>query len=363
MNKGRWSLFNIATVCGLTLLASGLPASALGNNRPEQTKEASSSQLAGCTESKVKALISRWREPYLPAGSALRDCGDSAIAPLIEVMADSTLKMRTRQLTARLIRQMGSEASVQSLIAALGNYRTQEVAWASLLTMHEESKSELIDAVSSILLDTEMPLECREGAIRFVELYAIWSSQPVYTNTSGEMLDELLAIVANEAEEDSLRIRAAEVVATIVYEVGGNYAIEGVQPEMLARVAASESNLAVSQSAMNALVMTYYMTVTHGSCFYRMEEREELERILLSVENRNTTNDVQELSAVSDEAEQERTRAAFRNVMNITYPEGIDTCPSFGDITPGVQFIDRVESRNQPRLIQHVIQWANTKKL
>lgn len=360
MNQGQWSLFNIATISILTLIASSLPASALGDNRSQQIKEVSNVQLVDCSESEIETLISRWREPYLLAGGALRNCGDSALAPLADVMADGTVGMRTRQLTARLIRQIGSEAAVQSLIAALGDYQTQEIAWASLQTMYEEPESKLIETISSILSEADMPSEVRAGAIRFVELYAVWQPQPTVRNTSGEMINALLIVIADEAEEANLRVWAADALATLVYKTGGDYPAEIVQPEVLARVVTSENDLAVSQSAMNVLMMTYYMTTTHGSCSYRTEERDGLERVLLSIENRSDTNTAQELSITSDEAQQTRLRAAFSNVMDIAHPNGQDTCDDNRSTSPGVYFINHVKGRNQPRLLEQLVQWADT---
>jgi len=360
MNQCQRFLFNTSIISVLTLLVSSLPASALSDHVAEQVKEASNSQLVDCSKVEVEILVSRWRESYLPAGAALRNCGNLAVEPLAAVMADGTVGMRTRQLTARLIRQIGSEVAVQSLIAALGNYQTQEIAWASVETMYEEPESKLLETISSILVDTDMPLAVRAGAIRFVELYAVRSPQPEWGNTSGGMIDELLAIIANEAEEANLRIWAADALSTVAYWVSGYYPTEIMQPEVLASVAMSENDTAVGQSAMNVLMMTYYMTATQRSCDYRIEEVKALERVLLSIESRSNDDPVQNLSTASDEVKQTRLSAAFSNVMDIAHPKEGDTCGASRGITAGVSFINHVKRKNQPRLLEQVVQWADT---
>lgn len=360
MNKGQWSRFNIATISILVLIASCLPASALGNNRSEQTKDVANVQPVSCSDPELEALTRQWRESYLPAGGAIRSCGDLAIEPLIDVMADSTVEIRTRRLTARLIRQIGSEAAVQSLITALGDYQTQELAWASLKTMHEEPESRLLETISSILSETDMPSEVKAGAIRFAELYAAWEPQFTGRDTSVDMMDVLLMVITDEAEEADLRVWAAEALAKLVYERGGYGPAETVQPETLARVATTANDQAVRQSATNVLMMTYYITVTHRSCFYRQAEVDMLEQALLSIGDRNSTDDVQELAATSDEAKQTRVRAALSNVMDIVHPNGEDTCVASQGVAPGAYFIDHVKRSQQGRLLEQLVQWANT---
>ena len=338
------------------MTSSGLPASAQSGNRSQQTK----GESVDCSKLEIETLVGRWRESYLPAGETLRSCGDSAIAPLADVIADGTVEIGTRQLSARLIRQIGSASAVQSLIAALGNYQTQDVAWASLQTMYEQPESQLIETISSVLSAADTPSPVRAGAIRFVELYAARQSPSIVRNTSGEIIDALLTIIADEAEEASLRAWAANALATLAYAGGGEYHAEVVQPEVLASVVTSESSLAVRQSVMNTLMMTYYMTVTHRACDFRQAEIEELEQALLSIGDFDDTGSVQELAATSDEAKQTSIQAALSNVTDITHPNGQDTCPNAFDITPGIHFINHIKRRDQPRLLEQLIQWAST---
>jgi len=356
MNKSQWSLFSLATISLLTLISSGLPALAQSGNRSPQIKQES----VNCSELEVETLIGRWRESYLPAGEALRSCGDSAVTPLAEVMADGTVEIRTRQLSARLIRQIGSEPAVKSLITALGNYQTQDIAWASLQTMHEQPESQLIETISSLMVEEDMPLSLRAGAIRFVELYADWQVPSIVRNTSEEMINTLLVVISNETEESHLRAWAADALATLVYTTGGDYPAEAVQPEALASVVSSESNPAVRQSTMNVLMMTYYVTVTHRACDFRQAEVVALEQALLSIGDLSNASRVQELAVTPDEVEQTSIQAALRNVMNIAHPKGQDVCPHTFDTTPGIHFVNHVKRSNQPRLFEQLVQWANT---
>ena len=359
MNKGQWSRFNIATISFLLLTASCLPASALGANRSEQAKEVATEPVA-CLEVKVEALIRQWREPYLPAGEALRSCGDFATESLAEVMADSSAEIRTRRLTARLIGQIGTEAAARRLLTALGDYQMQEIAWVGLRTMHEEPESNLLTTISNILSADDAPSEVKVGAIRFAELYAAWQPQPIVRNTSGYMMDALLLVIADEAEAAAMRVWAADALATLVYEVGGEYSADVMQPETLASVAANANDLAVRQSASNVLMMTYYMTVTHRSCDFRSAEVDRLERALLSIGEHNNTNDVQALATPSDEANQTRLQAAFSSVMDIVHPNGQDTCAARQSRPASAYFIDHVRSRQQASLFEQLVDWAST---
>ena len=54
-------------------------------------------QTDTCTESDLENSIALWRRPYSPAAVTLRDCGDSAVPYLIEVMTDETVELKIRQ--------------------------------------------------------------------------------------------------------------------------------------------------------------------------------------------------------------------------------------------------------------------------
>ena len=236
----------------------------------------------------------------------------------------------------------------------------QEIAWVGLRTMHEEPESNLLTTISNILSADDAPSEVKVGAIRFAELYAAWQPQPIVRNTSGYMMDALLLVIADEAEAAAMRVWAANALATLVYEVGGEYSADVMQPETLASVAANANDLAVRQSASNVLMMTYYMTVTHRSCDFRSAEVDRLERALLSIGEHNNTNDVQALATPSDEANQTRLQAAFSSVMDIVHPKGQDTCAARQSRTASAYFIDHVRSRQQASLFEQLVDWAST---
>jgi hypothetical protein len=226
--------------------------------------------------------------------------------------------------------------------------------------MHEEPESNLLEIISNILSANDAPSEVKAGAIRFVELYAVWQPQPIVRNTSVDMINALLLVIADGAETAAMRVWAAEALATLVYQVGGEYSADAMQPETLANVVANTDDLAVSQSANNVLMMTYYMTVTHRSCDFRGAEVDGLERALLSVGDRNDANNVQALATSSDGANQTRTEAAFSNVMDIVHPNGQDTCAARQSRTASAYFIDHVRSRQQASLFEQLVDWAST---
>ncbi|MEL6813647.1 MAG: hypothetical protein AAFP03_02395 [Cyanobacteria bacterium J06598_3] len=92
------------------------PAQALPTAAQTEPSQAASNS---CTEADVEALAQRWNEGYLPAGPALKACGDRALTALEATMTDTTIETIRRGISARLIGQIGSPKALEILLTTL----------------------------------------------------------------------------------------------------------------------------------------------------------------------------------------------------------------------------------------------------
>ncbi len=384
MNKAHWSPISIASISSLTLLVGGLSASAQERNRPALNKEVSSSQQTVCSEAEVETLITRWRESYLPAGAALKNCGESAVTALTAVINDSTVQMNTRQLTARLMSQIGSTSAVHSLFAAIGNSLPQEdsrnqlqsIGMKGIETLVEKRDWYSEDSFNNVMLpeilgSQTIPTEVRLGAMKFAEQYVAKHEPLVISHFFVGANRTLSAVVADETESLTVRLNAMNTLGELLYRTSGEFLVKATSLEQLISVAESESDAALRRGAVDALMMTYYMVTTHSSCEWRWEEIEIARKAVSDLASRPNIDSLWDLGpAELSRLESLRVgknallknRVALNNLVDLPHPAGKDLCDGLvdGDIAPGDFFIQYVESKNQPRLYALLVEWARS---
>jgi len=388
MKKTLWPRVNIAAIGLLTLLASGSSALALEPNRSGLAQDVSDNQRTNqqtiCSKSDIEALTARWRESYLPAGAALRDCGDSAIAPLTAIINDSTVQLRTRRLTARLMGQIGSTSAVHSLFAAIGNNLPQEdsrnqlqsVGLKGIETIADERDWYSEDSFNNttlpeILRSRSLPTEIRLGAIEFVSRYVTKHDPKVVSHFFVETNRALSAVVADEAESPTVRLSAVNALSKLLYHVSGEFLVEASILEQLVSVAESDSDAAIRRGAVNALMMTYYMVETDSSCEWRWEEIEIAHKAVSDLASRPNIDSLWDLGPASlsrlerlrvDQSALLKNRVALNKLIDLPHPAGKDLCDNLveDDIAPGDFFIQHIESKDQPRLKALLVAWARS---
>ncbi len=385
MNKALWSRFNFVAIGLLTLLASGSPASALERSRPELSKKVSNDQVNVCDDSELEPLIERWRESYLPGAAALRNCGDSAVSSLTTVMNDSTVRLQTRYLTARLIGQIGSEAAIYDLFAALGNNLPQESDRTELQSiglkgietvLGQEENQYAEDSFSNttlieVLRSQDLPIAIRLGAMKFVELYMTKLNIAPASNYFEVSNRALTAVVADESETLTMRLSAANTLSELISYVSGSFLVEAPSLEALVKVAESGSSPEIRQGAVNSLMLTYYLTINHSACWLRSEEIEIAHQAVSTLISRPYIDSLWDLgqtnvsrleSLRADKTTQLENRAALNKLNDLTNPLEERLC--FGsreeEMTPGKVFIEHIEAQNQPRLHALLVAWARS---
>ena len=385
IKQAIWPRFNVTAISLLTLIVSSLSTSALAQNRPELFQEALDSQSIVCSSSDVETLIGRWRESYLPAGSELRECGDSAIASLTTVMNDDTVPLRTRYLTARLIGQIGSEPAVHSLFTALGNNLLEEASRRQLQSIglkgietfverEEDSYSESSFSNATlprILRSQELPTAVRLGAMKFAALY-VAKQEPAPASNFFRLTNRTLSeMVADENEARIIRLSAANTLSELIYHVSGDFLVEASSLEWLVAAAEGESDAAIRQSAVKALMMTYYMTASDAACWLRWEEIGIAKQAVSDLASRPYIDSLWDLGPAElsrldslrvDKATALKNRVALNNLVDLPHPAGEDTCVSLTEdgVAPSDAFIQSIESENQPRLYALLVAWARS---
>ena len=388
LKQALWSRFNIAAISILTLLfASSSSALALEFNRPGPTQEVSDNQHANqqttCSESDVEDLTARWRESYLPAGADLRDCGDSAIAALTAIINDSTVQLRTRRLTARLMGQIGSTSAVHSLFAAVGNNLAEEsrnqlqsIGLKGIETIADERDWYSEDSFNNTMLpeilgSQALPTAVRLGAMAFVARYVAKHEPKVVSHFFVETNRTLSAVVADEAESLTVRLNAVNTLSELLYHVSGEFLVEASILDQLVSVAESDSDVAIRRGAVNALMMTYYMVETDSSCEWRWEEIAIAYKAVSDLASRPNIDSLWDLGPASlsrlerlriDPSALLKNRVALNKLIDLPHPAGKDLCDNLveDDIAPGDFFIRHIESKNQPRLYALLVAWARS---
>ena len=164
-------------------------------------KAASTHQLARqaytCTEAELEDLTDRWRASYLPAARALRTCGDPAVPGLIEVMTDETVDLNIRQLSARLLAQIGSEEAIIALLDATSDEALQTSIHRAVRVLNRDSSS-----VVPLLADAlESPEISRATA----------AAKGLAHIASEDAINALLEALREEASQDAAFIGLGEI--------------------------------------------------------------------------------------------------------------------------------------------------------
>ena len=383
MKRALWSCFNIAAVSTLTLLGSELSASAL-EHRSEQEQAAIDHQSATCSPSEIEALSARWQASYLPAGATLRDCGDRAIASLIDVMNDQSVQLRTRYLSARLIGQIGSPSAIHSLFSALGNNLPEEDSRIQLQSMGLKGIEALLEkedqpfedrfshtVLPEVLQSPDLSSDIRLGAMIFSQQYVMQQTPSAASNFFAPTNRTLTAIAADEREASTIRLSALNTLSELIYRVSGDFLVEASSLEQLVKIAESNSDAAIRQGAVNALMMTYYMTATDSSCEWRWQEMAIAHQAVSDLASRPHIDSLWDLGPTelsrlarlrANKAAALKNRVALNNLVDLPHPAGQDICDNLVEdgIAPGDFFIQSIESNNQPRLYALLVAWARS---
>lgn len=134
------------------LLVTSLISSAQALPTTASTLTESSSEPNGCTDANIEALSQRWNEGYLPAGPALKACGDRALPALAAAMtnttATTTAETIRRGISARLVGQIGSPKALDILLTAL---QDDTVAIVGLQAIHRKASKAQSPATTDFL--------------------------------------------------------------------------------------------------------------------------------------------------------------------------------------------------------------------
>ncbi|MEO0375549.1 MAG: hypothetical protein AAF329_13170 [Cyanobacteria bacterium P01_A01_bin.17] len=222
-----------------------------------ESKAASTYQLAQrttpCTEVELEDLIARWRESNFPSGAALRSCGDLAVTGFIEVMTDETVELNIRQLSARMLAQIGSEDAVMALLDAAGDEALQRSIYRAFEVLDRDALS-VVPLLANALGSPELPkataaakglarIASEEAVNALIEALREETTQELAFVGLGEInanspvaVDVLVDALEDEAE--IVRVAAAYGLAELGY--GAEAAIPQLTEVLLIRVEGSE---------------------------------------------------------------------------------------------------------------------------
>ena len=176
-------------------------------------------QSMNCAEETIQSLVLQWKDGSLAAAQSLKNCGDLAVLGLIEVMTDETVDLNIRQLSARMLAQIGSEDAVLALLDATSNEGLQRSVYRAFEVLDRDALS-VVPLLANVLGSPELPK-------------ATAASKGLARIASEEAVNALIEALREETTQEAALVGLGEINANSTVAVDTLTAALGDEAEIV----------------------------------------------------------------------------------------------------------------------------------